>query len=132
MAALIEEFPFLYKYYDIAAKELIKTENFSKAYYFLKRGYDNSPDAFNSKWLGIINLSQGFVDDAIKFLESSIKFNSKDAQIYFNITGAYAQKKDFSKALDAINKCISLNPDFPRAQNIRQQLLSILNKNPDE
>ncbi|MCW8961057.1 MAG: hypothetical protein OQK29_05790 [Ignavibacteriaceae bacterium] len=132
MAALIEEFPFLYKYYDITAKELIKVSNFSRAYYFLKRGYDKNPDAFNSKWMGIINLSQGFVDDAIKFLEASIKFNNKDAQIYFNITGAYAQKKEFIKALDAINRCISLNPDFPRAQIIRQQLLSIVNKKPDE
>jgi tetratricopeptide (TPR) repeat protein len=132
MAALIEEFPFLYKYYDIASRELIKAENFSRAYYFLKRGYDKNPDAFNSKWMGIINLSQGFVDDAIKFLEASLKFNNKDAQIYFNITGAYAQKKEFNKALDAINRCLSLNPDFPRAQIIRQQLLSIVNKKPDE
>jgi tetratricopeptide (TPR) repeat protein len=132
MAALIEEFPFLYKYYNSTAKELIKVERYSSAYYFLKRGFDKKPDAFNSKWLGIINLSQGFVDDAILFLEASIEFESKDEQVYFNITGAYAQKKEFSKALDAINKCISLNPDFPRAQNIRQQLLSILNKNSDE
>ena len=132
MAALIEEFPFLYKYYNSTAKELIKVERYSSAYYFLKRGFDKKPDAFNSKWLGIINLSQGFVDDAILFLEASIEFESKDAQVYFNITGAYAQKKEFNKALDAINKCISLNPDFPRAQNIRQQLLSILNKNSDE
>lgn len=132
MAALLEEFPFLYKYYDITAKELIKVSNFSRAYYFLKPGYDKNPDAFNSKWMGIINLSQGFVDDAIKYLEASIKFNNKDAQIYFNITGAYAQKKEFNKALDAINRCLSLNPDFPRAQIIRQQLLSIVNKKPDE
>ena len=128
MAALTEEFPFLYKYYDIASRDLIKTENFSKAYYFLKRGYDKNPDAFNSKWLGIINLSQGFVDDAIKFLESSIKFNNKDAQIYFNITGAYAQKKEFGKALSTIKKCLQLNPNFPRANIIRQQLEAIINK----
>ena len=128
MAALMEEFPFLYKYYDIASRDLIKTENFSKAYYFLKRGYDKNPDAFNSKWLGIIDLSQGFIDDAIKYLETSLKFDSNDAQIFFNITGAYAQKKEFGKALNAINKCLQLNPNFPRANIIRQQLEAIINK----
>ncbi|MGB5529203.1 MAG: hypothetical protein WBQ32_04465 [Ignavibacteriaceae bacterium] len=128
MAALIEEFPFLSKYYNSTAKELIKVERYSSAYYFLKKGFDQKPDAFNSKWLGIIDLSQGYVDDAIKYLEASIKFESKDAQVYFNITGAYAQKKEFNKALNAINKCLNLKADFPRAEIIRQQLESIINE----
>jgi tetratricopeptide (TPR) repeat protein len=127
MAALIEEFPFLYKYYNTTSKELIKAGKYSKAYYFLKRGFHRKPDAFNSKWLGIIDLSQGFIDDAIKYLETSLKFDSKDAQVYFNITGAYAQKKEFVKALDAIDNCLRLDPNFPRAEIIRQQLLAIVN-----
>ena len=122
MAALIDEFPFLYKYYNNTARELISAGKFARAYYFLKRGYDKKPDAFNSKWLGIIDLSQGFVDDAIRYLETSLKYDNKDAQTYFNITGAYAQKKEFSKALESINKCLQINPDFERAAQIRQQL----------
>ena len=133
MAALIDEFPFLYKYYNNAARELISAGKFARAYYFLKRGYDKKPDAFNSKWLGIIDLSQGFVDDAIRYLETSLKYDNKDAQTYFNITGAYAQKKEFSKALESINKCLQINPDFERAAQIRQQLKVIINqKNPVE
>jgi len=126
MAALIDEFPFLYKYYNSSAKELILAGKFARAYYFLKRGFDKKPDAFNSKWLGIIDLSQGFVDDAIIYLETSLKFDKKDAQTYFNITGAYAQKKEFIKALESINKCLEINPDFQRAAQIRQQLESIV------
>jgi tetratricopeptide (TPR) repeat protein len=129
MAALIEEFPFIYKYYNITARELISAGRFSRAYYFLKRGYDKKPDTFNSKWLGIIDLSQGFVDDAIKYLEMSLKYDNKDAQTYFNITGAYAQKKEFNKALESINKCLQINPGFQRAEQIRQQLEAIINQN---
>jgi lysophospholipase L1-like esterase len=128
MAALIEEFPFIYKYYNVTAKELITAGKFSRAYYFLKRGYDKKPDAFNSKWLGIIDLSEGFVDDAIKYLETSLTFDRKDAQTYFNITGAYAQKKEFNKALQSINKCLQINPDFQRAEQIRQQLEAIISQ----
>lgn len=129
MAALIEEFPFIYKYYNITAKELISAGKFSRAYYFLKKGYNKKPDAFNSKWLGIIDLSQGFVDDAIIYLETSLSYDNKDAQVYYNLTGAYAQKKEFIKALGAIEKCLQINPDFQRAKEIRQQLLDIINKN---
>jgi tetratricopeptide (TPR) repeat protein len=129
MAALIEEFPFIYKYYNISARELITAGKFSRAYFFLKKGYDKKPDAFNSKWLGIIDLSQGFVDDAIIYLETSLRYDKKDAQTYFNITGAYAQKKEFGKALQSIEMCLQLNPNFDRAAQIRQQLLEIVNQN---
>ena len=129
MAALIEEFPFIYKYYNITARELITASKFSRAYYFLKRGYDKKPDAFNAKWLGIIDLSQGFVDDAITYLNTSLKYDNRDAQTYFNITGAYAQKKEFNKALESINKCLLINPEFQRAEQIRQQLEVIINQN---
>ncbi|MBK9098601.1 MAG: hypothetical protein IPM14_10910 [bacterium] len=128
MAALIEEFPFLYKYYNVASRELISASKYQHAYYFLKRGFDRKPDAFNTKWLGIIDLSQGFTDDAIKYLEASIRFSSNDAQVYFNITGAYAQKKEFTKALDAINKCLQINPEFQRAAIIKQQLEEIISQ----
>jgi lysophospholipase L1-like esterase len=128
MAALIDEFPFLYRYYNSTAKELISAGKFGRAYYFLKRGFDKKPDAFNSKWLGIIDLSQGFVDDAIIYLETSLKFDKKDAQTYFNITGAYAQKEEFTKALESINKCLEINPDFQRAAQIRQQLEAIISQ----
>lgn len=126
MAALIEEFPFIYKYYNLTAKELITAGKFSRAYYFLKRGYVKRPDSFNSKWLGIIDLSQGFVEDAINYMEESLRYNNKDAQTYFNITGAYAQKKEFKKALESINKCLEINPDFQRASQIRNQLETII------
>ena len=129
MAALTEEFPFLYKYYNSTSRKLITTGQYAKAYYFLKRGFKVQPDAFNSKWLGIIDLSQGFVDDAINNLEISIRYDKNDAQTYFNITGAYAQKKEFEKALQSINKCIQIAPDFPRAKQIQQQLTEIINQN---
>jgi len=126
MAALIDEFPFLYKYYNNAARELISAGKFSRAYYFLKRGFDRQQNAFNSKWLGIIDLSQGFVEDAIVYLETSLRYDNKDAQTYFNITGAYAQKKEFNKALESINKCLQINPEFQRAEQIRRQLQEII------
>jgi len=128
MHALTEEFPFLVKYYNIAAKELIKAGKYSLAYSFLQMGFNNKPDAFSSKWLGIINLSQKYVDDAIYYLEISLDYNNQDPQALYNITGAYAEKKEFKKALNTINRCLQLNPNFPRAKVIRDQLKSFLSE----
>ncbi len=129
MHALIEEFPFLTKYYNTAAKELIQAGHYSLAYPFLQQGFNRKPDAFYSKWLGVINLSQKYVDDAIYYLESSLNYNNQDPQTLYNITGAYAEKKEFKKALDAINQCLKLDPNFPRAVVIRDQLLTLVGKN---
>ncbi len=126
MHALIEEFPFINKYFSISAKELIKAGKISLAYPFLQSGFNKEPDAFLTKWLGIINISQGNVDEAIYFLEISLKFNNQDAQTHYNIAGAYAEKKEFAKALDAIKKCLHLNPKFSQAENIKHQLENIL------
>ena len=129
MHALTEEFPFLYKHYNIAAKELIKAKKYSLAFSFLQKGFNKKPDAFNSKWIGIINLSQKYIDDAIFYLQKSLAYNERDPQTLFNITGAYAEKKKFNEALDAINRCLQLDPDFPRAAVIRDQLLKLVDKN---
>ena len=129
MHALTEEFPFLYNHYSSAAKELIKAKKYSLAFSFLQKGFNKKPDAFNSKWLGIINLSQKYIDDAIFYLQKSLTYNKKDPQTLYNITGAYAEKKKFNEALDAIKRCLQLDPDFPRATAIRDQLLTLVDKN---
>jgi tetratricopeptide (TPR) repeat protein len=57
-----------------------------------------------------------------------LRYDRNDAQTYFNITGAYAQKKEFNKALESINKCLQINPNFQRAEQIRQQLEAIISQ----
>ena len=128
MNALIEEFPFQKSYYKIASTELIRHGAISTAYSFLERGFKKNPDAFTSKWLGIINLSRKNFDSAVYYLEKSLEYNSKDAQVLFNLTGAYADKKEFQKALKTIEKCISLEPNFPNALHLKSQLEIILSK----
>jgi tetratricopeptide (TPR) repeat protein len=129
MHALTEEFPFLYKHYSNAAKKLIKAKKYSLAYSILQKGFNKKPDAFNSKWLGIINLSHKYVDDAIYYLQKSLAYNDRDPQTLYNITGAYAEQKKFDEALDAINRCLQLEPNFPRAASIRDQLLTLIDNN---
>ena len=58
----------------------------------------------------------------------SLKFDSKDPQVLFNLAGAYTYKDKYKEALHTINKCLELSPKFPSAENLKQQLENIVNK----
>ena len=128
MEVLISQYPVVVEYYDFAANELLKVEKYDDAYKFLCKRYRIIPNAYSTKWLGIINLSKNKTDDAIKYLEESLMFGSNDPQVLYNIAGAYSYKKEYQKALDAINKCLRIDPQFPKAVELKNQLQSVANK----
>jgi tetratricopeptide (TPR) repeat protein len=126
MDALIDQYPLITQYYKMAARELLKLKEYDKSYPYLKSFYKRSDDAFASKWLGIIDLSKNKVKSAVKYLEESLALNSTDAQVLFNLAGAYSLDKQYKKGLDTINRCLALKPDFNGAKGLQIQLQNIL------
>jgi tetratricopeptide (TPR) repeat protein len=59
-------------------------------------------------------------------LIESAKFDNSDAQVYYNLAGALIQKEEFYNALESIEKCIKINPEFPNAQRLKSQLTELL------
>jgi len=129
MDALIDIFPIITDYYSVAYTQLLQAKAFNDSYYYLKKEHDILPNVFNTKWLGIIDLSLDRVDNSIKYLEESLSFNSSDLQVLYNISGAYAKKKEYKKAFNYISKCVGINPNFPGAQILYSQLKQLTNKN---
>jgi len=123
---LISQYPFKLADYDYAASQLINVKKFELAYIFLLKKYKETPDAFSTKWLGSINLIWDKTDEAIKYLTESISFNPNDAQVFYNLAGAYIQIKDFSKALNSIKECLRIKPDYHDAQSLKIQLTELL------
>lgn len=128
MEVLISQYPIVVEYYDFAANELLKVQKYDEAYKFLYMRYKIKPDAYSAKWLGIIDLSKNKADSAIKYLEESLSFDKHDAQVLYNISGAYSYKKEYQKALDAVNKCLKNDPRFPNASQLQTQLQKTINK----
>jgi tetratricopeptide (TPR) repeat protein len=128
MEVLISQYPVVVEYYDFAANELLKAEKYDDAYKFLYKRYKIRPDAYSTKWLGIINLAKNKTDDAIKYLEESLKLSNNDPQVLYNIAGAYSYSKEYQKALNAINKCLIVDPKFPKAAELKNQLQAVVNK----
>jgi len=128
MHVVVSQYTFKLEDYDFAASQLINAKEYDLAFGFLTKRYKEAPDAFSTKWLGNINLNKGKVDDAIKFFQESIQYNESDAQVFYNLAGAYIKKNDYSNALTAIKNCMKINPDFPLAKNLESQLKAKLNR----
>ncbi|MCW8803175.1 MAG: GDSL-type esterase/lipase family protein [Ignavibacteriaceae bacterium] len=122
---IVSQYPFKLNDYDYVTSQLINFKEYDFAYNFLLKRFKETPDAFSAKWLGNINLNNGKVDEAIKYLSVSAKYDKNDAQAFYNLAGAYIQSKDFKNALQSIEKCLGIKPDFPNAQKLRAQLLEL-------
>jgi tetratricopeptide (TPR) repeat protein len=96
----------------------------------LKYFYENNkinPADYTTKRLGIIDLYLGDYDKAINYLSESYKSNPGDTQILYNLALAYFRKENFKAALNTINTCLNISPNYPQANNLKQQLLNSTN-----
>jgi tetratricopeptide (TPR) repeat protein len=123
---IVSQYPFKLSDYDYAASELINAKQYELAYNFLLKRYKETPDAFSTKWLGNINLTNGKVDNAIIYLNESLSFDKNDAQVYYNLAGAYVQNEEYEKALHSIEQCLSIKPDFANAKSLKSQLTKLI------
>ncbi|MGD8779036.1 MAG: GDSL-type esterase/lipase family protein [Ignavibacteria bacterium] len=96
--------------------------------YFYYRKKLNLED-YTSRRVGIIQLYRGEFDDAIKYLTEAYNSNPKNPLVLYNLSLAYSKKKDFKTALSLIDKCLILNPDYPDANELKQQILKLLEAN---
>jgi tetratricopeptide (TPR) repeat protein len=126
MNVVIDQYPFVPEYYIITSKALVEKLQFEAALPYLLKYYTNRPDAFSSKWIGIIQLSNGKVKDAVKYLEQSARFNNSDPQVLYNLAGAYALNKEYQKALEQINRTLELEKNNQDALNLQKQLIAIV------
>ena len=126
MDAVIFQFPLMTDYYKMTANKLLNIKMYDDAYPYLAESYNKRNDAFSCKWLGIIDLSKRKVKSAIKYLEESLIFYSGDAQVLFNLAGAYSLDEQYRKGLDTINRCLRINPKFNGAKGLQSQLQNIL------
>lgn len=122
MRVLVSQYPMSVDYCNYAAAVLLHAKDYPNAYYYLARMNEVQPTAFSEKWLGIIDLSQNRVPSAKNHLSESLKYDSYDAQVWYNLAGVYVDEKNYPKALETIKKVLFLQPDFPGALALRDEL----------
>jgi tetratricopeptide (TPR) repeat protein len=127
MDALIYQYSIVVEYYDRIALVLLDRKDYDSAIKYLNTRHKITPGDFTAKWIGTIALYKGNLDDAVFYLNESHELNPRDAQVLYNLAGTYSQKKDYEKALSTINKCLSINENYPQAKNLKQQLTQAIN-----
>ena len=128
MDCIIAAKPFDDKSYEQTIDMLIDAKQFNEAIPYLEKLQSLKPSFFTAKWLGYIALQNKNYGDAEKYLEESVSYSDKDYQVWYNLAGIYYNKKEFNKSLIAIERSLALNPDYPYAKNIYQQLKNLINK----
>jgi len=124
MDALISQYPVIVEYYDYVANILIQIKDYKRAYKYLKSGYDIKSSAFKAKWLGTIDLYNDKLESAENYLNESLEFEAKDAQVWYNLAGIYVKRNDYKKALELVDKALLLKSNYPEAVNLQRQLQS--------
>jgi tetratricopeptide (TPR) repeat protein len=129
ISAATDEYPFDPYPYEFAAQQLINTNEFSDAYQYLKNLNEIKESAYSTKWLGIIDLLNNEVEPAIGYLSLSLNYNSSDAQVLYNLGGAYSIKKEYKTALEMVNRCLQIEPNYSMAKDLQHQLINAIRSN---
>lgn len=78
--------------------------------------YKLDPSASSAYYLFKLNSARGNVDDAIKYIEQAINSDETDAatdgEYYYNLAAFCFKNGQSSRAFNAAQKAIELNPDF--------------------
>jgi len=123
---VIDEYPYDPYPLEFGTDLLVNNKAFEEAYPYLLKLHRLKESAFTSKWLGIIDLLNNRIDPAIGHLSQSLNYNANDSQVIYNLSGAYARKKEFQTALQIINRCLEIEPNYPQAKDLQRRLINAL------
>jgi tetratricopeptide (TPR) repeat protein len=124
--ALICLTPFNVSPYLRAADLQIKQGNLKVALPILEKSLHMDDSFFANKWIGQILLNNNKVKESLPYLEKAHKMKTMDAQVLYNLSGAYAMSAQYEKASQVLDKLYKINPNFPDAEDLRRQLVKIL------
>lgn len=125
---LMRDQPFNDSPFLIVGQFLLDQGQLDEAEPYMLKAHEISPTSYTYKMLGAIRVNRGEFSEGAKLLEQSLSLNPNDAQALFNLSGAYAQTGELSKALEIVNKLITISPNFPGAQQWKLQLEAILSR----
>ncbi len=122
---LMRDQPFNDSPFLIVGQYLLDQGKLDEAEPYMMKAHEISPSAYTFKMLGAIRVNRGEFTEGASLLEQSLALSPNDSQALFNLSGAYAQSGELSKALEIVNVLVSISPNFPGAQQWKAQLEAI-------
>lgn len=127
---LIADRPQNQSYYQQLAKMFIDAGMYDNAIRYLVELHKLAPQEFTFKWLGAIYLQQGLYQRALNYLGGALDYGQSDPQVWYNIAGAYYFNGRMQDAIEAVKRCLALNPNHQMARNLLVQLQQVVQQNP--
>ncbi len=125
MNAIIDQHPYYGKSYQYASSLLIKAKLFDDAFPYLLKLNSFAPSYFTTKWLGNIEMQKGNYIAALNYLQQCTQYIQNDAQVWYNLAGAYYYNNRLDDALNAVQKSLSINPHDRLSNNFYNQLKNL-------
>lgn len=126
MNAVIEERPFNLDTYRYTIHQLVTAQQYDSALNLLFRLDKIKSDEFTNKWIGQIYVQKEEYGEAVPYLEKCLTYSDSDAQVLYNLAGAYFYTRHFDKAMNAIKKSVALAPENKTAVTFYNQLNTLL------
>ena len=110
------------KHIDVLLSQypVLKDFNTLITYFYNRKKLDLSD--YTAKRVGIIYLYLGRYDEAIKYFNEVYNSNPKDPLVLYNFSLVYSKKGKFKEALKKINECLAVSPNYPKANELKQQI----------
>jgi len=131
--AVIEEYPYNFYAHYLLANALSQSGRLEDATRHYGISIGSNPGYPHPKLeLGLLLINQGKFDEAIGMLEAALeiarteKLTTMQATIYYGLGTAYANKREFEKALSCAAEALVLHPNHPDALLLRRKILSLL------
>jgi tetratricopeptide (TPR) repeat protein len=125
MMAIIYERPFNEQFYEYTINKLIGSQQFTLVLPVILKYNSFRPSYFTYKWLGQIYLNDKNYKKALFYLEPASKLPDADSKLFYNLGGAYYFNNSIDKAISALEKSLSLNPQNKLAFSFYSQLKTV-------
>ena len=78
------------------------------------------------KYAARVMLENKFFDVAIKYMNLAKDANYKDPELHFMLSKYYIEKRDFISALNSINVCSEILPEYYPAKVLKKHIIKML------
>jgi len=128
IAVLIEDRPMNTAPYFKLINMLVAAKLYDEAAKYLNKLNSINPGAFTYKWLGSIELERKNYQQAANLLKKSLDYSQNDAQVWYNLSGALTYLNQLESALNALERCLALDPNHQLARSFYNQLRPMVRK----
>jgi tetratricopeptide (TPR) repeat protein len=107
------------------ATDNLRDKNYSQALPLLKKAHTIRATSFTTKWIGLLDLKSGNIEEAAQLLEQAAKMLPEDFEVRYNLCNAYIILKKKEDAKQVLYEMEGLRPDFNDPQNLRDQVAEL-------